>query len=99
MIHEVAMLSVSPDDATAFEAAVASCAELFRAAPGCRSMRLERELERAGHYLLVVGWDHVDDHMVAFRGSPAFATWRERVQDFFTAAPVVFHVERAADHF
>lgn len=99
MVFEIAHLTIDPERAEAFEAAVAGCAPLFRAAAGCRSMRLEREVEDPGRYRLVVGWDTVEDHMVGFRNSPAFADWRAAAGPFFLAPPTVVHTEVVADLF
>jgi len=99
MIFEIAHLTIDPAQASTFEDAVAGCAPLFKDAPGCRSMRLEREIEDEGCYRLVVGWDTVDDHMTGFRGSPAFAQWRAAAGPFFTAPPHVVHSRIVAVQF
>jgi len=91
MIHEVACLRIDPADAAAFEAAVAACIPLFRDAKGFRSFALGRTIEDPARYELRIGWDTVEDHMVAFRGSPAFADWRARVGGHFTHPPEVVH--------
>ncbi len=99
MITEIAYLTIDPARAAAFEAAVASAAEHFRTAQGCRSMRLERVIEDPAKYRLVVGWDSVEAHMVTFRESEGFARWRELAGPFFVAPPVVEHWEIAGNHF
>lgn len=99
MITEVARLAIDPARADDFVAAVASCAPLFRAARGCRAMRLVREVETPGIYLLQVDWETLDDHVVHFRGSDAFARWRASAGPFFVAPPQVTHQEDVADHF
>jgi len=91
MIFETASLTIDPARAEPFEAAVAACAPLFQAAKGCRSMQLEREIEDPSRYLLRIGWDSVEDHMIGFRESEAFQQWRATVGSFFVAAPVVGH--------
>jgi hypothetical protein len=40
-----------------------------------------------------VGWETVEAHTVDFRQSAGFAAWRGQAGPFFTAAPVVVHVE------
>ena len=99
MPFEIARLTIDPAEAEAFEAAVARCAPLFHAAEGCRAMSLERECENPARYLLRVDWRTVDDHMVTFRGSPAFAEWRAIAGPFFREPPVVIHSEVVAAHF
>lgn len=96
MIHEVASLRIDPADAAAFEAAVAACIPLFRDARGFRSFALARIIEDPARYELRIGWDTVEDHMGAFRGSPAFADWRARVGGYFTHPPEVVHTDRVA---
>lgn len=99
MIIEYAQLEVAPDNAAAFEAAVAKAAPLFRAAAGCKGMKLERLVEHPGRYLLVVKWTSLDDHMVGFRQSAAFAEWRALTGPYFVAAPEVLHGELVGNFF
>jgi len=99
MITEIAHLTIDPARSTAFEAAVAEAAPLFRAARGCLGMALERTVEDAGKYRLVVRWQTLEDHTVGFRGSPGFQQWRALAGPFFTAAPEVWHVEEVGHYF
>lgn len=99
MITEIAQIEVTPGSEQAFEAGVAQAVDLFRTAPGCRHMRLERSLEFTGRYRLFVAWDTVDHHMVDFRASPAFARWRELVGPHFAAPPSVEHTQSVIDGF
>lgn len=99
MVFEIAQIEVKPGAAAAFEAAVAQAAPLFKAAKGCLSLRLDRSLELPERYRLVVGWETVEDHMVGFRESAAFATWRELAGPHFAAPPQVEHVNTVLDAF
>ncbi len=99
MIHEIARLTIDPAKAEAFEQAVASCVELFRAGVGCHGMALQRCIETPATYELRVAWDSVEDHMVHFRQSAAFQEWRNRVGSFFVEPPKVDHVTTVADYF
>ena len=93
MIWELARIAVRPGQETAFEVAVAEASGLFRAAEGCISFRLDRSIDHACGYLLVVGWRRIEDHMDLFRNSPAFQQWRALVSPHFEIPPVVEHVE------
>lgn len=99
MIFELATLEVNPQDAAAFEEAVEEAIAHFRAAPRCRSFRLDRSVDSPGRYILIVGWDSVEAHMVDFRSSPAFQAWRSLAGPFFVKPPVVDHVQTAIDGF
>lgn len=98
-VLEIADIRVKPENSAAFEAAVAEAVPLFRAAPGCESLRLERSIEQPGRYLLVVGWATIEAHTVDFRGSEAFTAWRGLVGQYFAAPPHVEHVERVLEGF
>ena len=99
MIFEIARIEVAAGHEAAFEAAVEEATELFRSAPGCRSMRLERGIEAPGSYRLVVGWERIEDHLEVFRNSPAFQRWRELGGPHFASAPTVEHVTVAVAGF
>lgn len=95
MISEIAQIQIDPAEAEAFEGAVAKAEPHFRAAKGCRSFRLDRAVDRPGFYMLVVGWESVEAHMVDFRNSEGFQHWRALAGPFFRQPPDVFHVETA----
>jgi quinol monooxygenase YgiN len=93
MVTEIAYIEIELADAGAFEEAVASCVPLFLAARGCRTVTLARVVENPAKYRLLVEWDTVDDHMVHFRDSAAFQTWRETAGRFFVRSPQVEHLD------
>jgi quinol monooxygenase YgiN len=99
MVTEIAYLKIDPARTAEFVSAVADAKEAFRGAVGCRSMRLDKVIEDPSAFRLIVEWDSVDDHMVTFRNSPAFARWRELAGPFFVEPPKVEHWEKVAGHF
>lgn len=99
MITEIAEIIVKPGTNPPFEAAVALAAPLFQRARGCRSMRLERGIEQADTYHLVVTWETLEDHEVHFRGSADFQQWRALVGAYFAVAPRVIHTRLALTGF
>jgi quinol monooxygenase YgiN len=99
MITEIAQIYIDPARATDFEAAVALAAGVFQAADGCRGMRLERGIEDPAKYRLIVQWDSVEHHMVSFRNSDGFQTWRALAGPFFADPPVVDHSECVGAYF
>jgi quinol monooxygenase YgiN len=99
MITEYARISIDPDRAAEFEAAVAQAAPLFRSSQGCTSMALMRIVEEPGVYMLIVDWERLEDHMTGFRESPAFPQWRALVSPFFASPPVVVHGQSASRYF
>ena len=91
MFIEVAELRIKPGDEEAFEAGVAQAVPLFRRAKGCHSINLHRVVETPNVYKLVVEWATLEDHMVGFRESEDFHTWRSLVSPYFEAPPNMKH--------
>jgi quinol monooxygenase YgiN len=91
MIYEIAELYIKPDAHDAFQAAVAQAVPIFKAASGCLSMRLDRDVEVPDTYHLVIGWQTLEHHTVDFRGSAGFQDWRALVGSFFAQTPKVEH--------
>jgi quinol monooxygenase YgiN len=98
MVTEIAEITIDPANAAAFEAAVTKAAPVFSAAVG-HAMALERIIEAPGQYRLLVEWESVDHHMVTFRESEGFQTWRGLAGPYFTAPPVVHYSEPVDRYF
>lgn len=93
MIYELVEIRVRPGEQDAFAAAVREATPLFLAARGCHGLALKRSIEVPDLFRLLVKWETVDDHMVGFRGSPAFAEWRRLAGPYFAEPPHVEHLE------
>lgn len=93
MILEVAMLSVRPGEGKAFEAAFAEAQGIIAAMPGYLGHELQRCLEVADRYVLLVRWRTVEDHEVGFRTSPRYLEWKRLLHHFYDPFPVVEHFE------
>jgi heme-degrading monooxygenase HmoA len=94
MILECAPLSVKPGQREAFESAFRETQEIIASMPGYRGHELQRCIERAGQYLLLVRWDSVAHHEEGFRKSPQYARWRALLHHFYDPFPTVLHYER-----
>ena len=91
MILEHALITVRPGSHAEFETALAAAREVISGSPGFVSLALHRGIESSDSYLLLVGWETLEDHTVGFRGSPAFAEWRSHIGPFFEVPPQVDH--------
>lgn len=99
MITELADIHILPGSDADFLAAVEQAIPLFQRARGCTSMRLEKRVEDADNYLLIIEWETLDNHNVDFRDSADFQTWRGLVGGFFAKAPTVTHITPAISGF
>ena len=92
MIFEIAVIEVKPGCEEDFEQGVREALPVFSRAKGYKSLRLERSIENPRRYHLIVAWETLEDHTVAFRNSPDFQVWRSLVAETFAAPPAVEHV-------
>ncbi|HEY3117292.1 MAG TPA: antibiotic biosynthesis monooxygenase [Chloroflexota bacterium] len=94
MILEAAVLQVRPGQEEAFEDAFRRASPIIAASRGYISHELHRCVADAGRYLLLVRWETLEDHMVGFRGSDAYAEWRRLLHHFYDPFPTVEHFEQ-----
>ncbi|MBN8508512.1 MAG: antibiotic biosynthesis monooxygenase [Burkholderiales bacterium] len=92
MILEVADIRITPGRQAEFDAAIQrGLADVIGRARGFRGFKVNKGVESPERYLLMIFWDTLEDHTVAFRGGPLFAEWRAIVGPFFAAPPQVEH--------
>lgn len=90
-VLEVALLDVRPGQEPAFEDAFRKAQAIIASMPGHRSHELQRCLERASRYVLLVRWDTLEAHTQGFRGSPQYRQWKALLHHFYDPFPVVEH--------
>ncbi|MBT9597177.1 MAG: antibiotic biosynthesis monooxygenase [Vitreoscilla sp.] len=94
MILELADIRIQPGQQAAFDAAIErGVTTVIAHAKGYRGYKVNKGIENPERYILQIFWDSLDDHMVGFRQSPAFADWRAIVGPFFAGPPVVEHFD------
>lgn len=93
MILEHAVLDVVQGESRRFEEAFKEARTIIASAPGFRSIRLDRCIEKPSRYLLLVVWDRLEDHTEGFRGSEDYQEWRRLLHHFYDPFPTVQHYE------
>lgn len=91
MVREHAILDVCPGQEEDFEQAFAEAKDIISSVAGFRSLALDRCIELPSRYLLLVEWDHLEDHTEGFRGSPEYERWRQLLHHFYDPFPHVEH--------
>ena len=92
MILEVADIRIQPGQQAAFdEAIVRGVTTVISQARGFRGWKVNKGVESPERYLLMIFWDTLEDHTVAFRGGPLFTQWRAIVGPYFAQPPQVEH--------
>jgi heme-degrading monooxygenase HmoA len=95
MILEVATLNIRTGQTPAFEQAFAQAQTIIASMPGYLGHELQRCVENAQQYVLLVRWTTLEAHTVGFRGSPQYQTWRGLLHHFYDPFPTVLHYEDA----
>ena len=93
MILELAILDVRVGETAAFERAFGEAKTIISAMPGFDHLELQHCLEQPNRYVLLVGWDRLEDHTEGFRGSPEYERWRDLLHRFYDPFPTVEHYE------
>ncbi len=92
MILEHCDIEIDPSKQQEFEAAILRGVETVIAqSQGFRGFKVNHSIESPARYLLLIYWDTLENHIVDFRGSAAFADWRAIVGPFFAKPPFVEH--------
>jgi heme-degrading monooxygenase HmoA len=92
MILEVADIRIHPGQGAEFEsAAELGLSTVFPKAKGFRGHEVRRSIESPERYVLLLRWETLEDHTVAFRGSSLFGEWRAIVSGYFAQPPFVEH--------
>jgi heme-degrading monooxygenase HmoA len=96
VITEQATLEVRPGREEAFERAFSEATAIIASMPGFQSLELHRCIETRSRYLLLVGWERLEDHTEGFRKSPGYEEWRRLLHHFYDPFPTVEHFSLVA---
>lgn len=94
MILEVAILDVKENLCAEFEVAFSQAEPLICAIPGYINHELHKCIEVPQRYLLLVGWEKLEDHTIGFRQSPEYQEWKKLLHHFYEPFPNVEHFEK-----
>ncbi|MFG6416322.1 antibiotic biosynthesis monooxygenase family protein [Roseateles sp. DC23W] len=96
MILETAQPQVRPGQSDTFEVAFHEAQAIIGSMPGYLGHELQRCIERADHYMLLVRWESVEHHAQGFRQSEGYQRWRALLHHFYDPFPTVLHYAQAA---
>jgi heme-degrading monooxygenase HmoA len=94
MILELVDIRIHPGQNAAFDEAIArGVRNVIAHAKGFQGFKVNKGIENPERYILQIFWDSVDNHMVDFRQSEAFAQWRAIVGPYFASPPTMEHFD------
>lgn len=88
MILEIATLQVKAGQEAEFEQALKDASFLIARTNGYIKHSLQRCMETAGRYQLLVEWETLENHTQDFRGSADYQDWRARLHHFYDSTLV-----------
>ena len=89
MVLEIAQIDVKSGFESEFEAADENAVAIFWQSAGCRSMGMQRFIERPNRRRVMIEWETLEDSTVGFRRSAGLQEWRRRVGHCFDGPPAV----------
>jgi heme-degrading monooxygenase HmoA len=96
VVLEAVTLHIRTGQSVQFEQAFQQAQSIIASMPGYLSHELQRSVEKADEYLLLVQWRTLEDHTVGFRNHPEFAEWKRLLHHFYDPPPTIHHYERVA---
>ena len=92
MILELADIRIQPGQQAAFDEAIQrGINTVISKAKGFKGFKINKGIESPERYVLMIFWETLEDHTVAFREGPLFPQWRAIVGPFFAGPPTVEH--------
>jgi heme-degrading monooxygenase HmoA len=92
MILELADIRIQPGQQAAFDEAIQrGLNTVISQAKGFKGFKVNKGVESPERYVLMIFWETLEDHTVAFREGPLFPQWRAIVGPFFAGPPTVEH--------
>ena len=92
MILELADIRIQPGQQAAFDEAIQrGIRTVISQAKGFKGFKVNKGVESPERYVLMIFWESLQDHTVAFREGALFPQWRAIVGPFFAGPPTVEH--------
>lgn len=94
MITEIALLKIKAGESESFEQAFAQAQKIIASMEGYLQHELQKCMEEADKYLLIVRWKALEDHTIGFRQSAQYGEWKEMLHHFYDPFPGVEHYKQ-----
>jgi heme-degrading monooxygenase HmoA len=91
MVIEHAMLSIKEELVEEFVQTINEAFPILSSSEGYLSHKLLRNKEEPAHFILVVHWNSLEDHLDSFVESTKFKKWDSMLRHFFDSHPTVLH--------
>lgn len=89
MIIEHVHLTIKPNQSQAFEVAFQKAKAIIYLMVGLNAVQLIKNVQDDHRYILMIFWDHIEDHTEGFRKSAAYQEWKALLHPFYDPMPIV----------
>ena len=93
MILEVAILNIKDGQEKQFENDFKIAGQYISSIKGYVRHSLRKCLEQENKYILLVDWDHLEDHTIGFRQSSNYLEWKKLLHHYYDPFPIVEHFD------
>lgn len=93
MILETAILYVKKGKEKQFEHDFKIAGQYISSIDGYLGHSLRKCIEQENKYLLLVDWEKLEDHTIAFRQSEQYLEWKKLLHHYYDPFPIVEHYE------
>jgi len=97
MILELAILYIKDELENQFEKDFERAGKYISSIQGYAGHTLQKCMEQKNKYILLVNWETVEAHTVAFRESSQYPEWKKLLHHYYDPFPVVEHYETVID--
>ena len=93
MVLEVAVLFVKSGLEADFERDFKTASSIISSIGGYKSHQLQKCVEVENKYILLVQWQHLENHTIGFRSSDKYLLWKNLLHHYYDPFPIVEHYE------
>jgi heme-degrading monooxygenase HmoA len=97
MILEVAILYVIQGREKQFEEDFNIAGQYISSIDGYIRHSLKKCIEQENKYILLVGWEKLEDHTIGFRQSEQYLEWKKLLHNYYDPFPTVEHFATVFD--
>jgi heme-degrading monooxygenase HmoA len=91
MILEVALLHLIEGKEQEFEADFNKASKYISSIKGYIKHTLNKCIEEKNKYILLVGWETLENHTIDFRESEQYLEWKKLLHLYYNPFPIVEH--------
>ena len=90
---EIIRYNITKENQQSFEQAYSGAGQYLQASQYCLGYQVIHGKEEPNHYIVVIHWTSMDDHLNGFRKSPQFMPFFNLVKPFFNNIEEMKHYE------